>query len=215
MHIKPVRRGALTYTSLTRRPGGLQAHKIIIPPVPAPAVPELQTHEGYEWPYVLNGTLRLLLGEQDLVLHPGEVAEFDTHVPHRLGASGDTPVEILALFGNRANVLTSAPASPEAARSAITVRVARSYPWTPGSAAGLMKAVECACSALHRTSGRRFSAGSGIQVPAPPGTLEGVRAGAVGPWSAWADAAGAAGFALLALTDRVVSGSRRGRPWPR
>ena len=49
--------------------------------------------------YVLAGRLRLLLGEHDVVLAPGEVAEFDTHTPHAFAAAGDEPVEMLVLFG--------------------------------------------------------------------------------------------------------------------
>ena len=45
------------------------------------AEPDLRTHEGYEWLYVLDGRLRLVLGEHDLVLGPGEAAEFDTRLP--------------------------------------------------------------------------------------------------------------------------------------
>jgi quercetin dioxygenase-like cupin family protein len=48
---------------------------------------------------VLSGRLRLLLGEHDLVLSPGEVVEFDTHVPHWFGNTTDQPVEVLTLFG--------------------------------------------------------------------------------------------------------------------
>ncbi|WP_025620765.1 cupin domain-containing protein, partial [Salinispora cortesiana] len=51
--------------------------------------------------YVLNGRLRLLLGEHDLVLTPGEAAEFDTRVPHWFGVAEDQPVEILSLFGQQ------------------------------------------------------------------------------------------------------------------
>jgi hypothetical protein len=40
--------------------------------------PTPQTHEGFEWLYGLNGHPRLLLGERDLTLSPGEAAEFDT-----------------------------------------------------------------------------------------------------------------------------------------
>ena len=61
--------------------------------------PELRTHEGYEWLYVLSGELRLLLGGHDITMKPGEVAEFDTQVPHWFGAAGDRPVEILSLLG--------------------------------------------------------------------------------------------------------------------
>ena len=84
---------------LTRRPGGLQAFKQIIPPAAAAGGPEQKTHEGYEWLYVLSGRLRLVLGEHDIVLTPGEVAEFDTRVPHWIGNPGPGPTEILSLFG--------------------------------------------------------------------------------------------------------------------
>lgn len=93
----PVRREHVTILPLTRRPGGMQAFKLIVDPDrkdPSPRV-----HEGYEWLYVLDGKLRLVLGEHDIVMKPGEAAEFDTRVPHWFGAVGDRPVEILSLFG--------------------------------------------------------------------------------------------------------------------
>ena len=37
--------------------------------------------------------------EAPLAVGPGEVAEFDTAVPHWFGAAGDEPVEILSLLG--------------------------------------------------------------------------------------------------------------------
>ena len=79
----------------------MQAYKLIMPPSPDPGPVELdlRTHEGYEWLYELNGRLRLVLGDQDLVLTPGEAAEFDTHVPHWVGNAGADPVELLILFG--------------------------------------------------------------------------------------------------------------------
>ncbi|HEY3607981.1 MAG TPA: XRE family transcriptional regulator [Pseudonocardiaceae bacterium] len=99
VHIRPIRRHDRTFMPLTRRAGGLQAYKVIIPGGPQTGAPAQQSHEGYEWLYVLNGRLRLVLGDQDLVLTPGEVAEFDTHVPHWLGAADTSPVELLILFG--------------------------------------------------------------------------------------------------------------------
>lgn len=92
----PVRREHITIHPLTRRPGGMQAFKIVVDPGrdPSPRV-----HEGYEWLYVLNGKLRLILGEHDIVMKPGEAAEFDTRVPHWFGSADDRPVEILSLFG--------------------------------------------------------------------------------------------------------------------
>ncbi|MDO3705764.1 XRE family transcriptional regulator [Micromonospora sp. C28SCA-DRY-2] len=98
VHARPIVRHGVTFLPLTRRPGGLQAFKQILPPH-TPAEPEQQTHEGYEWLYVLSGRVRLLLGEHDLILEPGEVAEFDTRVPHCVLNPGPEPTEILTLFG--------------------------------------------------------------------------------------------------------------------
>ena len=89
----------MTLIPLTRRPGGVQAYKLIIPV--RRAAPDLQTHEGYEWLYVLDGRLSLVLGDQDLVLRPGEAAEFDTRVPQWFGSLEDGQVELLSLFGRQ------------------------------------------------------------------------------------------------------------------
>jgi transcriptional regulator with XRE-family HTH domain len=99
VHPRPVVRAGVTIVPLTRRPGGLQAYKMIYPPRARAGEPTQQVHEGYEWLYVLSGRLRLLLGPHDLTLDEGEVAEFDTRTPHWFGNPYDTPVEILSLFG--------------------------------------------------------------------------------------------------------------------
>ncbi|GGN99869.1 helix-turn-helix domain-containing protein [Microbispora bryophytorum] len=99
VHLRPVHRLGMTFVPLTRRAGGMQAYKLVIPPDRDKAEPDLKTHEGYEWLYVLEGRLRLLLDGRDLLLKPGEVAEFDTHVPHWLGSADARPVELLVLFG--------------------------------------------------------------------------------------------------------------------
>ncbi len=56
-------------------------------------------HEGYGWLYVLSGRLRLVLAEHDVVMGPGEVAEFDTRVPHWFANPGPGPGEAISLFG--------------------------------------------------------------------------------------------------------------------
>ncbi len=86
-----------TVLPLTRSPGGVQAWKIVVPT--SNNRPQPKSHEGYEWLFVLSGKMRLILGDHDLVLGPGEVAEFDTHVPHWFGSTGKEPAEILSLFG--------------------------------------------------------------------------------------------------------------------
>lgn len=101
VHLRPVSRHGMTMVPLTHRAGGIQAYKLVIRPAARPQEPEPQRHEGYEWLYVLDGRLRLVLGEHDLVLGPGEAAEFDTRVPHWFGPAGTEPVEIISLFGRQ------------------------------------------------------------------------------------------------------------------
>jgi transcriptional regulator with XRE-family HTH domain len=101
VHLRPVKRHGLTMVPLTRRAGGLQAYKLVIPGTRGPDSLEQKTHEGYDWLYVLSGKLRLRLGDQDLILIPGEAAEFDTRVPHWFGSADGHTVEVLSLFGRQ------------------------------------------------------------------------------------------------------------------
>ncbi|SDR99230.1 Helix-turn-helix domain-containing protein [Nocardioides scoriae] len=94
-----VTRGGMTMVPLSRRAGGLQAYKLTIAPGRRRRTPDPQTHEGYEWLYVLDGRLRMVLGEHDVVLEPGEVAEFDTRLPHWFGGADERRVEFLSIFG--------------------------------------------------------------------------------------------------------------------
>jgi len=89
-----------TILPLSREVTGLQAFKHIIP-AGRPAEPDPKTHEGHEWLYVLNGRMRLVLGEHDLVLPAGEAAEFDTRVPHWFGSADGEAVEFLTIFGSQ------------------------------------------------------------------------------------------------------------------
>jgi transcriptional regulator with XRE-family HTH domain len=110
IRLKPGRVKGRTVIPLTRQPEGMQAWKIVIPTTKIN--PEPRAHDGHEWIYVLSGRLRLVLGDQDWVLGAGEVAEFDTQVPHWFGSTGDEPAEILSIFGRpgeRMNVRTEHP----------------------------------------------------------------------------------------------------------
>jgi transcriptional regulator with XRE-family HTH domain len=99
VRLRPLQRHGATFIPLTRRPGGLQAYKQVLPPHWGGEPGEQRSHEGWEWVYVLSGRLRLLLGDADVVLTPGEVAEFDTRTPHWMGNPDDRPAELLALYG--------------------------------------------------------------------------------------------------------------------
>ncbi|MEA2169341.1 MAG: hypothetical protein QOF76_2641 [Solirubrobacteraceae bacterium] len=91
------RNGRLVYP-LTQQTTGMAVWKVVIPPE---RERKLRGHPGYEWLYVLSGEMRLILGEHDITLQPGEVAEFDTSLPHWFGPADDQPVEILSIHGTQ------------------------------------------------------------------------------------------------------------------
>ena len=102
VHGRPFSREGLTMVPLSRDgSGGPQAYKLVFPPRSSERAQEqeLKVHDGYEWLYVLSGRLRLQLGAREFVLAPGEVAEFDTRVPHALSNPFAEPAEVLTLFG--------------------------------------------------------------------------------------------------------------------
>jgi transcriptional regulator with XRE-family HTH domain len=65
IHLRPVACGdGSVVIPLTRRPGGIQAYKFILPAGNHTDEPDLRSHEGHDWAYVLNGHLRLILGDR-------------------------------------------------------------------------------------------------------------------------------------------------------
>ncbi|WP_331770298.1 XRE family transcriptional regulator (plasmid) [Embleya sp. NBC_00888] len=97
---KPRGSNGRIFVSLSRQQAGEpRAFRVTIPRDETEAV--MRTHTGYAWLYVLSGRLRLILDERDVILGPGEVAEFDTRHPHWFGSSGHGDVEVLSLFGKQ------------------------------------------------------------------------------------------------------------------
>ncbi|MFZ1361938.1 MAG: XRE family transcriptional regulator [Candidatus Nanopelagicales bacterium] len=88
--------GDMKVTPLAPEGSSVKTYKIKF--LPVKKIPDLKVHDGYEWLYVVSGRLRLILGNQDLVLGPGEAAEFDTRVPHALFAEGRRAVEVISIF---------------------------------------------------------------------------------------------------------------------
>lgn len=93
-------RHGITYWPLTRSgpAGGLHTFKVRISARRRKPPAELPVHEGQEWIYVLSGRLRLMLGEGDFSIEPGEAVEFSTWTPHWFGVI-DEPVEAIMIFG--------------------------------------------------------------------------------------------------------------------
>ena len=58
--------------------GGLHAYKIRISARRRTPPTDLPVHEGHDWMYVLSGRLRLLLGDRDFTIDPGDAVEFSS-----------------------------------------------------------------------------------------------------------------------------------------
>jgi mannose-6-phosphate isomerase-like protein (cupin superfamily) len=77
--------------------------------------PEPRPHDGHEWwTHVLSGHMRCTSVTRDTVLGPGEVASFDTTMPHWVGSTGSGPAEILSIFGRPGERMTVRGTSAQA-----------------------------------------------------------------------------------------------------
>lgn len=73
---------------------------------PVDRTPELHVHAGYDWMFVIDGPVRLTLGEREIEVRSGEAAEFSTMTPHAVSAI-DRPAELVMVVdrdGERAHL---------------------------------------------------------------------------------------------------------------
>jgi transcriptional regulator with XRE-family HTH domain len=95
-----IRLDGMTLWPLTRdaHGPGLRAYKVHISARRREPCGEPKVHAGSDWIYVLSGRLRLVLGDDEHLLEPGEAAEFSTWTPHWFGAA-EGPVEVILIVG--------------------------------------------------------------------------------------------------------------------
>ncbi|MEM9565499.1 MAG: XRE family transcriptional regulator [Actinomycetota bacterium] len=93
-----------TVWMLSRPTGSTIAVKVRLEPVDER--PEQRVHPGHDWFFVVDGRVRLLLGEREILVEAGQAAEFATMTPHAFEAV-DGPAELIMIFdrdGHRAHV---------------------------------------------------------------------------------------------------------------
>jgi transcriptional regulator with XRE-family HTH domain len=96
-------RGRTTWM-LSRPTGNTIAVKMRLEPTRRAA--EQRVHPGHDWFFVVEGRVRLSLGEREITVGTGEAAEFATMTPHAIAAI-DGPAELIMIFdrdGQRAHV---------------------------------------------------------------------------------------------------------------
>ncbi|MFG3093485.1 helix-turn-helix domain-containing protein [Streptomyces sp. NPDC048202] len=91
--MEPTRAAGWTYFQAGSPGRGMQALRVRVPYRPQGDI--VRVHPGEEWLYVLNGRLRLRLGDSSHLLAPGDSAHFDSLTPHRLNADDHDGVELL------------------------------------------------------------------------------------------------------------------------
>jgi len=62
---------------------------------------ELVRHNGHEFGYILSGTLRVVVGFDELVLRPGDSITFPSSTPHRLCNEGNETVRAIWVVRGR------------------------------------------------------------------------------------------------------------------
>ncbi|MGL5808419.1 MAG: helix-turn-helix domain-containing protein [Nocardioides sp.] len=96
--------GEVTTWLLSRPTGNTMAIKVRLAPSQVP--PSQRVHPGHDWFFVIEGRVRLRLGDRELTVETGEAAEFTTMTPHSIAAI-DHPAELIMIFdrdGQRAHV---------------------------------------------------------------------------------------------------------------
>ena len=70
---------------------------LVMVPVSEEEVPHRHSHDGQEFNYLLEGTLRIYLDKREIVLNEGDSLYFNSNYPHAMRAEGDKPAKLLAI----------------------------------------------------------------------------------------------------------------------
>ncbi|WP_420036824.1 helix-turn-helix domain-containing protein [Streptomyces sp. cg28] len=91
--MEPTEAGGWTYVQAGASGRGMQALRVHVPYGAQGDI--VRVHPGEEWLYVLEGRLRLRLGDTSYRLGPGDSAHFDSLTPHRIAAADTGGSELL------------------------------------------------------------------------------------------------------------------------
>ncbi|MDD2837275.1 MAG: cupin domain-containing protein [Methanothrix sp.] len=91
------RRKQYHYQSLARKFAHKKAEPFIVTIDPRKDGPSFYSHPGQEFEYVLEGSLKITIHDNDVVLNAGDSIFFDSSYDHYMQALNDKPVKLLAV----------------------------------------------------------------------------------------------------------------------
>ena len=86
------------FTSLAYNYVGRQMEPMIVTVDPDNKKPELVTHKGQEFNYVLEGTVAVILNDKEYILKAGDSIYFNPSLPHGQKALGNKPARYLTVI---------------------------------------------------------------------------------------------------------------------
>jgi len=70
---------------------------VVVSPEPEGAPISVNAHPGQEFDYILSGTMRMKIGDKEILMQPGDSIYFDSSAPHGMLGVGSEPVHFLAI----------------------------------------------------------------------------------------------------------------------
>ncbi len=94
------RRKEYKYQSLAANFVGkkIEPFHVTVPPQPEDAEIHMNSHPGQEMDYMLEGTLKVVIHGNTVILNPGDCIYYDSSNPHGMAAIGDTPAKFIAII---------------------------------------------------------------------------------------------------------------------
>ncbi len=71
---------------------------VTVDPKPAGAQVHLNNHPGQEFDYLLEGTLKIVLGDKEIILNEGDSLYYDSNINHGMQALNGKPAKFLAII---------------------------------------------------------------------------------------------------------------------
>ena len=92
------RRRSYNYESLAANFVNRKAdpYYVIVEPKEDPEI-SVNSHPGQEFNYILEGQLKICIGENELILHPGDSVYFDSAIPHGMQALNGRVAKFVAV----------------------------------------------------------------------------------------------------------------------